>query len=95
MRFLEHKFLEILIRKLPGALNLANEYICTFLNQNGAASANATGKSKELCTLLSWEPAFSPIHRSAHACMLPIHGLQSNINHSLQRRKETFETSAA
>lgn len=95
MRFLEHEFLANLVRKLPGALNLANEYICRVLNQNGAASANATGKNEELCTLLSWEPAFSPIHRSAHAWMLPATGLQSNTNHLLQARKETPETSAA
>lgn len=69
MRFLECEFLGNLVRKLPGALNLANEYICRLLNQN-EADANATGKNKELCTLLSWKPAFSPIHRSAHAWML-------------------------
>lgn len=42
-----------------------------------------------------WEPAFSPICRSAHAWILPVPGLQSNTNHSLRGRKETPETSAA
>lgn len=75
MRFLEHEFLADLVRKLPGAQNLANEYIFRLLNQNGAASANPRGKNEELCTLLSWEPGFSPIHRPAHAWMLPVTGL--------------------
>lgn len=64
--FLEHESLANLVRKLPGALNLADECTCRLASQNGAASANITGKNKELFTYLPWEPALRPVHRSAH-----------------------------
>jgi len=45
---LECKSLANLVRKLPGALNLANERTYRLASQKGAVSADMTGKSKEL-----------------------------------------------
>jgi len=48
MRVLEHESLANLVRKMPGALSLAEECPCKLVSQDGAASTNTTGKNKEL-----------------------------------------------
>lgn len=94
---LERKSLANLVRKLPGALTLADECTCRVVSQNGAASANTRGKSTEL--------SFAHIYPGnlLSAPSIDQHMLEcflwlvrwNNANHVLQGRKGTPETSAA